>query len=181
LAAGGGGGAAGVEVVVPRPSAAEEVEEQPVWVEGAVASVWLPAAAEAMTSSVLAGGAALVPGAAPPLGGVGGGLSLAEEDCGGFPCSGGGDVVAGAGVEPGVTAAEGEIGFAAGGAPPFVPGGVVDAPLDAVMLGATAAEGVGGFAPGAAGSGWLCMPSLCCPGLVPGGDVVGAAPGAAGD
>ena len=43
---------AGVEVVVPRPSAAEEVEEQPVWVEGAVASIWLPAA-EAMTSSVL--------------------------------------------------------------------------------------------------------------------------------
>jgi hypothetical protein len=43
---------AGVEVVVPRPSAAE-VQEQPVWVEGAVASVWLPAAAEAMTSSVL--------------------------------------------------------------------------------------------------------------------------------
>jgi hypothetical protein len=42
-----------LEVVVPRPSAAEEVEEQPVWVEGAVASVWLPAAAEAMTSSVL--------------------------------------------------------------------------------------------------------------------------------
>ena len=43
---------AGVEVVVPRPSVAE-VQEQPVWVEGAVASVWLPAAAEAMTSSVL--------------------------------------------------------------------------------------------------------------------------------
>jgi hypothetical protein len=43
---------AGVEVMVPRPSVAE-VQEQPVWVEGAVASVWLPAAAEAMTSSVL--------------------------------------------------------------------------------------------------------------------------------
>jgi hypothetical protein len=45
--------AAEAEVVVPRPSAAEEVEEQPVWVEGAAASAWPPAAAEVVIPSAL--------------------------------------------------------------------------------------------------------------------------------
>ena len=41
------------EVVVPRPSAAEEVEEQPAWAEGAAASAWLPVAAEVVIPPAL--------------------------------------------------------------------------------------------------------------------------------
>ena len=46
------------EVAVGRlPSAAEEVEEQPVWVEGAAASAWLPVAATAIAPALEAPGA----------------------------------------------------------------------------------------------------------------------------